>query len=80
MNKRISVQLSKTSTSSMKCVSENFCLSGVNNKESITTIMPTWCLYIVAAPPKFEGDLKISEQYNWRGPEQKSKFGGDLKF
>ena len=43
---------------------------------------------MVAAPPKknFRGDLKISDQNNWRGPEQNIEFGGklnlrgDLKF
>ena len=43
---------------------------------------------MVAAPPNFRGgDLKISDQNNWGGPEQKIKFGGgelnlrgDLKF
>ena len=39
---------------------------------------------MVAAPPNFNegggGGLKISEQNNWGwGPEQKIKFGGDLK-
>ena len=27
-------------------------------------------------PPNFRGDLKISDQNNWGGPEQKIKFGG----
>ena len=40
---------------------------------------------MVAAPPppppkkkkkKFMEDLKISDQNNWRGPEQKIRFGG----
>ena len=42
---------------------------------------------MVAAPPNFRGDLKISDQNNWEGPEQKIKFWGgelnlrgDLKF
>ena len=42
----------------------------------------TLSMYMVAAPPSpnFRGDLKISGQNNWGGPEQKIKFGGDLKF
>ena len=35
---------------------------------------------MVAAPLILGGDLKISDQNNWGGPEQKIKFGGDLKF
>ena len=35
---------------------------------------------MVAAPPTFGGDLKISDQNNWRGSEQKIKFGGELNF
>ena len=42
---------------------------------------------IAAPPPPILGeDLKISDQNNWGGPEQKIKFGGklnlrgDLKF
>ena len=44
---------------------------------------------MVAAPPppsppkkkkKFMEDLKISDQNNWRGPEQKIRFGGGAKF
>ena len=31
---------------------------------------------MVAAPPNFRGDLRISDQNNWGGPEQKIKFGG----
>ena len=30
----------------------------------------------VAAPLILGGDLKISDQNNWGGPEQKIKFGG----
>ena len=26
-------------------------------------------------PPNFRGDLKILDQNNWEGPEQKIKFG-----
>ena len=34
---------------------------------------------MVAAPPPILGsDLKISDQNNWRGPEQKIKFEGEL--
>ena len=36
---------------------------------------------MLAAPPNFRGDLKISDQNNWgggRGPEQKIKFGEEL--
>ena len=34
---------------------------------------------MVAAPPILGGgDLKISDQNNWGGPEQKIKFGGEL--
>ena len=36
---------------------------------------------MVAAPPNppiFGGDLKISGQNNWGGPEQKTKFAGEL--
>ena len=29
-----------------------------------------------SSPPNFRGDLKISDQNNWGGPEQKIKFGG----
>ena len=37
---------------------------------------------MVAAPPLLilGGDLKISDQNNWGGPEQKIKFEGVLKF
>ena len=31
---------------------------------------------VAALPPILEGDLKISRQNNWGGPEQKIKFGG----
>ena len=31
---------------------------------------------MVAALPNFRGDLKISDQNNWGGPEQKIIFGG----
>ena len=31
---------------------------------------------MVAATPNFRGDLRISDQNNWGGPEQKIKFGG----
>ena len=27
-------------------------------------------------PPNFRGELKISDQNNWGGPELKIKFGG----
>ena len=37
-------------------------------------------LDMVAAPSNFRGNLKISDQNNSGGPEQKIKFGGDLKF
>ena len=33
-----------------------------------------------SSPPTFGGDLKISDQNNWRGSEQKIKFGGELNF
>ena len=33
---------------------------------------------MVAAPLILGGDLKISDQNNWGGPEQKIKFGGEL--
>ena len=34
---------------------------------------------IAAPPPPILGeDLKISDQNNWGGPEQKIKFGGEL--
>ena len=33
---------------------------------------------MVAAPPNFRGDLKISDQNNCGGPEQKIKFGWEL--
>ena len=33
---------------------------------------------MVAAPLILEGDLKISDQNNWGGSEQKIKFGGEL--
>ena len=35
---------------------------------------------MVAAPPTFRGDLKISDQNNWEEPEQKIKFGEGAKF
>ena len=36
---------------------------------------------MVAAPPLIlGGDLKISDQNNWGGPEQKNKFEGGAKF
>ena len=34
-----------------------------------------------SSPPNFrEGDLKISDQNNWWGPEQKISLGGGAKF
>ena len=37
-----------------------------------------------STPPNFRGDLEISDQKNWEGPEQKIKFrggrGGGAKF
>ena len=35
-------------------------------------------MIMVAAPPppNYRGQLKISDQNNWGGPEQKNKFGG----
>ena len=33
---------------------------------------------MVAATLILGGDLKISDQNNWGGPEQKIKFGGEL--
>ena len=33
-----------------------------------------------SSPPSFRRDLKISDQNNWGGPEQKIKFGGGAKF
>ena len=30
----------------------------------------------VTLPPNFRGALKISDQNNWEGPEQKNKFWG----
>ena len=40
---------------------------------------------MVAAPPPPNlilggGGLKMSDQNNWEGPEQKIKFGGELNF
>ena len=35
---------------------------------------------MVAAPLILGGDLRISDQNNRGGSEQKNKFGGDLKF
>ena len=32
-----------------------------------------------SSPPNFKGDLKISDQNNWRGSEQNIKFGGGPK-
>ena len=32
--------------------------------------------YHGSSPPNFRGDLKISDENNWGGPEQKTKFGG----
>ena len=41
---------------------------------------PRW-LMVAPPPPIILGeDQKISDQNNWEGPEQKIKFGGDLKF
>ena len=37
-------------------------------------------IMVAAPPPILEGDLKISDQNNWGGPEQKIKFGGGAKF
>ena len=51
-------------------------LSGVLNLELIGV---WWITNMVAAPPPppiLGGDLKISDQNNWGGPEQKIKFGG----
>ena len=31
---------------------------------------------MVEAPPNFRGDIQISDQNNWGGPEQKIKLGG----
>ena len=43
--------------------------------------MPGFCIYatiaMVAAPLILGGNLKISDQKNWGGPEQKIKFGGE---
>ena len=33
---------------------------------------------MIAAPLILGGDLKISDQNNWGGPEQKIKYGGEL--
>ena len=35
-----------------------------------------------SSPPNFRGDLEISDQKNWEGPEQKIKFrgGGGARF
>ena len=33
---------------------------------------------VAAPPPILGGDLKISDQNNWAGPEQKIKFEGEL--
>ena len=35
---------------------------------------------MAAAPLILAGDLKISDQNNWGGPEQKIKFGAGAKF
>ena len=35
---------------------------------------------MVAGPPNFRGILKISDQNNFWGPEQKIKFGEGAKF
>ena len=35
---------------------------------------------MVAAPLILGGDLNISDQNNWRGSEQKIKFGGRARF
>ena len=32
-----------------------------------------------SSPPNFRGNLKISDQNNWKGPEQNMKFGGGPK-
>ena len=31
---------------------------------------------VTPPPPNFRGALKISDQNNWEGPEQKNKFWG----
>ena len=35
---------------------------------------------VAALYPNFRGDIKISDQNNWGGPEQKIKFGVELNF
>ena len=51
---------------------------------SLAFLLSTLNKYMLAAPPNFRGDLKISNQNNWGGggeggrPEQKIKFGGEL--
>ena len=38
-----------------------------------------WLDMVAAPPPNFRGDLKILDQNNWEGPEQKNKFKGGPK-
>ena len=37
-------------------------------------------IMVAAPPPNYRGQLKISDQNNWGGPEQKIKFVGVAKF
>ena len=50
-------------------------------KLGMTRLSQEWQTSMVlhgSSPPYFRGDLKISDQNNWGGPEQKLKFGGEL--
>ena len=53
----------------------------VSTKPQGLNLLLKYCLVMVfhgSSVPNFRGDLKISDQNNWGGPEQKIKFGGEL--
>ena len=55
----------------------------VSTKPLGLNLLLKYCLVMVfhsSSAPNFRGDLKISDQNNWGGPEQKIKFGGELNF
>ena len=62
-------QFQRSMNCDMKCLQKRMCLD---------RLPPTLdALVMVAAPPPpiLGGDLKISDQNNWGGPDQKIKFG-----
>ena len=67
----------------INCVIELVSMSGQNlkDKDDLWEFLKRKGLFMVAAPPNFRGDLKLSDQNNsWGGgePEQKIKFWGEL--